>query len=96
MSDERRENKGQVGMFTDGSGKQLPLAMQYDYTNFYFGSGDDAFGMLDPFDEWWKDSKPAGYYLFGLPMQGEPGTRVDVEGGAGRVPALVSRHPLGS
>ena len=78
MSDERRENKGQVGMFTDGSGKQLPLAMQYDYTNFYFGSGDDAFGMLDPFDEWWKDSKPAGYYLFGLPMQGEPGTRVDV------------------
>ena len=78
MSNERRDTTGQVGMFTDGSGKQLPLAMQYDYTNFYFGSGDDAFGMLDPFDEWWKDSKPAGYYLYGLPMQGEPGTRVDI------------------
>ena len=25
-----------------------------------------------------------------------PGTRVDVEGGAGRLPALVGRHPLGS
>ena len=78
MNDERRKRKGSVGMFTDGSGKQLPLAMQYDYTNFYFGSGDDAFGMLDPFDEWWRDAEPAGYYLYGLPMQGEPGTRVNI------------------
>jgi len=78
MNGERRKAKRSAGMFTDGSGKQLPLAMQYDYTNFYFGSGDDAFGMLDPFDEWWRDSEPAGYYLYGLPMQGEPGTRVDI------------------
>jgi len=56
----------------------LPLAMQYDYTNFYFGSGDDAFAMLDPFAEWWKESKPAGYYLYGLPMQGAPCTVVDI------------------
>lgn len=68
----------QGGMFADETGKQLPLAMQYDYTNFYFGSGDDAFAMLDPFDEWYKDAKPAGYYLYGLPMQGAPTTRVDI------------------
>jgi len=52
--------------------------MQYDYTNFYFGSGDDAFAMLEPFSKWWADSHPAGYYLYGLPMQGAPKTRVDI------------------
>ena len=59
-------------------GGRVPSAMQYDYTNFYFGSGDDAFAMLEPFAEWWADSHPAGYYLYGLPMQGAPKTRVDI------------------
>jgi glycine C-acetyltransferase len=75
---EEKAKSGQGGMFSDKSGNQLPLAMQYDYTNFYFGAGDDAFAMLEPFDEWWKDSKPSGYYLYGLPMQGAPTTRVDI------------------
>jgi glycine C-acetyltransferase len=78
MGEKKADSTRQAGMFNDTSGKQLPLAMQYDYTNFYFGAGDDAFAMLDPFDEWWKDSKPSGYYMYGLPMQGSPTTRVDV------------------
>jgi len=78
MGENKPETAQQSGMFADETGSQLPLAMQYDYTNFYFGSGDDAFGMLDPFDEWYKDAKPAGYYLYGLPMQSAPTTRVDI------------------
>jgi 8-amino-7-oxononanoate synthase len=57
----------------------VPGAMEYDYTNFYFGSGDDAFALLQPFDDWWAEVKPAGYYLFELPLHSQPGTRVDVE-----------------
>lgn len=56
-----------------------PGAMEYDYTNFYFGAGDDAFALLEPFDDWWKQVKPAGYYLYELPIHTAPGTRVDVE-----------------
>ena len=78
MGEKKADGTSQSSMFNDRSGKQLPLAMQYDYTNFYFGAGEDAFAMLDPFDEWWKDSEPSGYYLYGLPMQGAPTTRVDV------------------
>ena len=78
MGEDKPDTARQGGMLTDESGSQLPLAMQYDYTNFYFGSGDDAFGMLDPFDEWYKDAKPSGYYLYGLPKQGAPPTRVDL------------------
>lgn len=55
-----------------------PAAMEYDYTNFYFGAGDDAFALLGPFDDWWKEVKPAGYYLYELPLQTAPGTRVSV------------------
>jgi 8-amino-7-oxononanoate synthase len=78
MGEKKANSTSKGGMFNDKSGKRLPLAMQYDYTNFYFGAGDDAFAMLEPFDEWWKDSKPSGYYLYGLPMQGSPTTRVDI------------------
>lgn len=56
-----------------------PGAMEYDYTNFYFGAGDDPFALLEPFDDWWKQVKPAGYYLYELPLHTAPGTRVDVE-----------------
>ena len=53
--------------------------MEYDYTNFYFGAGDDAFALLQPFDDWWKDARPSGYYLYELPIHSRPGTRIDVE-----------------
>lgn len=56
-----------------------PGAMEYDYTNFYFGAGSDAFALLEPFDDWWREVKPAGYYLYELPLHTAPGTRVDVE-----------------
>ena len=57
----------------------VPAAMEYDYTNFYFGAGDDPFALLQPFDTWWSQVKPAGYYLYELPLHSHPGTRVDVE-----------------
>ena len=63
------------------SGSHLSNAvdpLEYDYTNFYFGSGDDAFALLDPFKEWWDQVEPVGYYQYELPLHTAPGTRVDV------------------
>ncbi|MEQ9569321.1 MAG: aminotransferase class I/II-fold pyridoxal phosphate-dependent enzyme, partial [Longimicrobiales bacterium] len=54
-------------------------ALDYDYTNFYFGSGDDAFALLEPFAEWWSQVQPQGYYQYELPLHSAPSTRVDVE-----------------
>lgn len=56
-----------------------PGAMEYDYTNFYFGAGEDPFALLQPFEDWWTEVKPAGYYLYELPLHSAPSTRVDVE-----------------
>lgn len=56
-----------------------PGAMEYDYTNFYFGAGEDPFALLGPFDDWWNEVRPAGYYLYELPLHSAPGTVVSVE-----------------
>ena len=53
--------------------------MDYDYTNFYFGAGDDAFAMLEPFQDWYGQVRPRGYYQYELPIHSAPSTRVDVE-----------------
>lgn len=53
--------------------------MDYDYTNFYFGAGDDAFAMLEPFQDWYSQVRPRGYYQYELPIHSAPATRVDVE-----------------
>jgi 8-amino-7-oxononanoate synthase len=75
------EATGRVGIDhpVEAVGVAAPGAMEYDYTNFYFGSGSDAFALLQPFDDWWREVKPAGYYLYELPLHTAPGTRVDVE-----------------
>jgi len=52
--------------------------MDYDYTNFYFGAGDDPFAMLAPFEEWYRQVRPRGYYQYELPLHSAPSTRVDV------------------
>ena len=51
----------------------------FDHSNFYSGSSDDAFCMLDPMDEWWGTrAYGACYYQFGLPMQTAPLPTVDI------------------
>ncbi len=56
----------------------VPEAMEYDYSNFYFGAGTDPFAIFKPFDDWWREVQPSAYYLFELPLHSAPGTRVDV------------------
>lgn len=63
----------------DEATPSAPGALEYDYTNFYFGAGDDAFALLEPFDDWWQQVRPSGYYLYELPLHSQPSTRVDVE-----------------
>lgn len=52
--------------------------LDYDYTNFYFGSGNDPFALIEPFEEWWGEVRPRAYYQYELPLESAPATRVDV------------------
>lgn len=48
----------------------------YDYSNFYYSSGQDVFGILEPFSEWWEQARPRGYYLYSQPMATPPDARI--------------------
>jgi glycine C-acetyltransferase len=51
---------------------------EYDYSNFYYGAGDDPLNLLGPFNEWYREALPNGYYLYSEPLQSAPSTRVHV------------------
>jgi glycine C-acetyltransferase len=64
---------------------------EYDYSNFYYGAGDDPLNLLGPFSEWWREARPNGYYLYSEALQSAPATRVQVRNGkTGRVQELIN------
>src|SRR5262249_58967258 len=45
----------------------------YDYSNFYYGAGDDPLNVLPPFSEWYREARPNGYYLYAEAVESAPG-----------------------
>ena len=63
----------------------------YDYSNFYYGAGDDPANLLGPFCEWYEEAKPNGYYLYSEPLSSAPTTHVRVRSGkTGQVHDLLN------
>src|SRR5262245_49511842 len=56
-----------------------PRFAEYDYSNFYYGAGDDPLNLLGPFANWYEEALPAGYYLYSEPLSTTPGTQVVVK-----------------
>ena len=52
---------------------------EYDYSNFYYGAGDDPLNLLKPFADWYAEALPNGYYLYSEPLHTAPTTRVQVK-----------------
>jgi glycine C-acetyltransferase len=51
---------------------------EYDYSNFYYGAGDDPLNLLRPFCDWYEEAVPNGYYLYSEPLSSAPGTKAVV------------------
>jgi len=60
------------------TGKASTFA-EYDYSNFYYGAGDDPMNLLQPFADWYQEALPNGYYLYSEPLSTAPTTRVQVK-----------------
>jgi glycine C-acetyltransferase len=54
---------------------------EYDYSNFYYGAGDDPLNLLRPFCDWYAEALPNGYYLYSEPLSSAPTTEVKVRSG---------------
>ena len=50
----------------------------YDHSNFYYGAGDDPLNLLRPFNDWYEEALPNGYYLYSEPLSSAPTTKVRV------------------
>jgi glycine C-acetyltransferase len=63
----------------------------YDYSNFYYGAGDDPLNLIGPFTEWYDEALPNGYYLYSEPLSSAPGVRVSVRNRkTGKVQSLLN------
>jgi glycine C-acetyltransferase len=70
---------GARGAGTQGSAFNGALT-EYDYSNFFYSSSDDVFGIFPQFDEWYYgQAKNSGYYLFGQPMTTPPRAYIDLQ-----------------
>jgi glycine C-acetyltransferase len=56
----------------------LSVFSEYDYSNFYYGAGNDPLNLLTPFSQWYREALPNGYYLYSEPLHSAPTTRVRV------------------
>jgi 8-amino-7-oxononanoate synthase len=60
---------------------ERPEFSEYDYSNFYHGAGDDPLNLLRPYADWWREARPAGYYLYQEALGSAPTTHVRVKNG---------------
>jgi glycine C-acetyltransferase len=60
---------------------EKPGFSEYDYSNFYYGAGDDPLNLLRPFAEWYREARPSGYYLYQEALGSAPTTHVRVKNG---------------
>ena len=54
---------------------------EYDHSNFYYGAGDDPINLLRPYADWYREARPAGYYLYMEALASAPTTHVRVKNG---------------
>ncbi len=54
---------------------------EYDYSNFYYGAGDDPLNLLRPYADWYREARPNGYYLYQEALGSAPTTHVRVKNG---------------
>jgi len=55
--------------------------LDYDMSSFFYSSSDDVFSILEPYNEWWSQAVPQGYYLYSQPMSTPPRGEVDLTEG---------------
>jgi len=58
--------------------------LDYDYSSFFYSSGDDPFAIFEPYNEWYEAAQKQGYYLLAQPMSTPPGGEIVLTEGHGK------------
>src|SRR5512135_3402338 len=73
-----REESREVAQKT---AEEKPEFSEYDYSNFYYGAGEDPINLLRPYADWYREARPNGYYLYQEALGSAPTTHVRVRNG---------------
>lgn len=68
----------------DAGSHASPSVSDYDYSSFYYSSSDDPFAILGPYNSWFEQALPKGYYLFSQAMSTPPGGQIALTEGLHR------------
>src|SRR4029453_13365542 len=60
---------------------EKPVFSEYDYSNFYYGAGDDPLNLLRPYADWYRDARPRCSPLYMGAPETAPTTRVRLKDG---------------
>ncbi|MES2454186.1 MAG: aminotransferase class I/II-fold pyridoxal phosphate-dependent enzyme [Bacteroidota bacterium] len=50
----------------------------YDFSNFYFGAGDDVYETINAFQKWWSHAYPGAFHIYREPLTSAPGTLISI------------------
>ncbi len=50
----------------------------YDFSNFYFGSGEDVYDVIKPYNRWYRKAYKGGYHIYQEPFSSAPCTTISI------------------
>ncbi|MBV6441044.1 MAG: aminotransferase class I/II-fold pyridoxal phosphate-dependent enzyme [Haliscomenobacteraceae bacterium CHB4] len=56
----------------------------YDFSNFYFGAGDDVYDTIRSFNQWWDEAFAGDYHIYREPFTSAPGTHISIRSNLGK------------
>ena len=71
-------------MTTDTAVRNFRPFTNYDFSNFYFGSGDDVYDTIRSFNQWWDEAFAGGYHIYREPFTSAPGTHISIRSNLGK------------
>lgn len=71
-------------MTTETAVRHFHPFTNYDFSNFYFGSGDDVYDTIRAFNQWWDEAFAGGYHIYREPFTSAPGTHVSIRSNLGK------------
>jgi 8-amino-7-oxononanoate synthase len=56
----------------------------YDFSNFYFGSGEDVYDVINTYNRWWDEAYKGGYHVYREPFTSAPGPIISIHSNLGK------------
>ena len=70
-------------MLPETAVRQFHPFTNYDFSNFYFGAGDDVYETIRTFNRWWDEAFRGGYHIYREPFTSAPATRISIRSNLG-------------